>query len=149
LRLTLRPVKASVRGAILAVQPRTTTAMGLRFTPYLAGSVLSFALSTSAADLKDCIKLEPKGADATLTNLCTNAIVIMYCVDNAASQRSCANNVDRVVTLAPTGVEVIPEFGGSAKGELYTALCPYQQAPVGWKPGPNNPYTCKKTCVMC
>jgi hypothetical protein len=117
------------------------------YTLYLASAL--WAISAGAAELKDCIKLEPKGGDATFTNVCTNTINIMYCVDNAASQRSCSQKVDRVVTLPPNAVEVIPEFGGAGKGEIFSALCAYPQAPEGWKPGPNNAYTCKKTCVMC
>jgi hypothetical protein len=120
-----------------------------RHSTCLLAATLLLAISGGAAELKDCIKLQPKGGDATFTNVCTNTINIMYCVDNAASARSCAQKTGRVVTLGPNAVEVIPDFGGAGKGEIHSALCAYPEAPEGWKPGPNNAYTCKKTCVMC
>jgi hypothetical protein len=121
--------------------------MNLRRTLFIV-SLLFLAATTSAAELKDCIKLVQKGDSATLTNICSDMINMIYCVDNSASPRTCSGELDRVVTLVPNGVEIIPEFGGG-KSEIYSALCVYPQAPIGWKPGPSNPYTCKKTCVMC
>jgi len=103
-----------------------------------------------AAELKDCVKLSVAAdGQATLSNACSDRLNLIYCVDNAKSPRSCAMASLGVTTLSPGSVDVIPGYADSGAGSVHWAVCVYPEAPVQWKPGPDRPYACRKTCVMC
>jgi hypothetical protein len=112
-------------------------------------SMLALGLSSAAtADgLDDCLKLtaKPEGG-ARLTNACGSRLNIIYCIDQPDSAKTCASDSLPVTTLFPGADDVVPAYSG---GALRAAICVYPEAPVGWRPGPDSPYTCKKTCVMC
>jgi len=103
-----------------------------------------------SADPDECIQLAidaPQGA--TFTNVCNEMINIMYCVDNPQSPKTCSAERIGITTLVPLSSEIIPDYAVTGKGAVYSAVCAYPTAPVGWKPGPDSPFACKKTCVMC
>jgi len=104
----------------------------------------------SAADLTECVKLavKPTG-EASLTNGCTGRMNIMYCVDNPNSAKACSKQPISITTLSPTAADVLASYSSDGGGNVYWAICKYPEAPVNWTPGPANPYSCKKTCVMC
>lgn len=108
------------------------------------------AFQARSAEPHECIRLSVNEAeDAKFTNVCNEMINIMYCVDNPRSPKTCSAERIGITTLVPLSQEVVPDYVASGKGEIYSAICVYPTAPVGWKPGPDNPFTCKKTCVMC
>ena len=116
----------------------------------IALSVLVRIATAAAAEAHECIRLaldEPDGPK--FTNVCNEMINIMYCVDNAQSPKSCSAERIGITTLVPLSTETVPDYVATGKGEIYSAICTYPTAPVGWKPGPDSPFTCKKTCVMC
>jgi hypothetical protein len=103
-----------------------------------------------AADVSGCLKLEVKpSGDAALTNVCAEWLNVNYCVDRPESSRSCAANAKDIVTLLPGAADTLPSYAALGAGPVYWAACVYPEAAVGWVPGPDSPYTCKKTCVMC
>jgi len=103
-----------------------------------------------AAGPEECVRLEiSESAGAKFTNICNEMMNIMYCVDSPDSPKTCSAERLGVTTLVPLAFEIVPGYAGSGKGEIYSAICTYPTAPVGWKPGPNNAFICKKTCVMC
>jgi hypothetical protein len=105
---------------------------------------------SQAAEVKDCVKLLVAGnGEATLTNVCSDRLNFMYCVDDVKSPRSCANASVDIITLFPGSKALIPAFSGTGADSVHWAVCVYPEAPVQWKPGPDNPYACRKTCVMC
>ena len=100
-----------------------------------------------AGSLDDCLKLTAKpDGSARLANVCGSRLNIIYCIDHPDSAKTCARIPLPVTTLFPGAEDVIPTH---ADGALRAAVCVYPEAPVGWQPGPDSPYTCKKTCVMC
>ena len=72
----------------------------------------------------------------------------MYCVEGAEGARGCAQKPKDVITLMSGDSAALAGFDGRA-GPVHSAVCLYPEAPVGWDPGPDHPYGCKKTCVMC
>ena len=103
-----------------------------------------------AAELKDCLKLKTEASgSAILSNVCTERLNIIYCVDNARSAKSCARESLGVTTLLPGTADTLPSYTADGAGAVYWAVCVYPEAPIQWKPGPESPYACKKTCVMC
>ncbi len=70
-------------------------------------------------------------------------------VDSPTSPKTCSAGHLGVTTLVPLSFEIVPDYAGEGKGPIYSAICAYPTAPIGWKPGADNPFTCKKTCVMC
>ena len=106
--------------------------------------------SVLSAEPDECIQLavdDPEGAK--FTNICNEMINIMYCVDNPQSPKTCSAERMGITTLVPLSSEIVPDYVATGKGAIYSAICVYPTAPVGWKPGPDSPFTCKKTCVMC
>jgi hypothetical protein len=113
-------------------------------------TLLTTAVPVLSAEPHECIQLSldtPQGAK--FTNICSDMINFMYCIDNPQSPKTCSAQRIGVTTLVPLSEENVPEYVATGKGEIYFAACFYPTAPVGWKPGPDNPFTCKKTCVMC
>ena len=120
--------------------------------PAILVSVMSLvpAFQALSAEPHECIQLSMSAPDgAKLTNICNEMINIMYCVDNPQSPKTCSAERIGITTLVPLSSELVPGYTETGKGEIYSAICAYPTAPVGWKPGPDNPFTCKKTCVMC
>jgi len=119
--------------------------------PIVCAALLAGMLPRSqAADLRDCVKLlVAANGEATLTNVCSDRLNIIYCVDDATSTRSCAKASLDIITLFPGSKDLIPAFAGSGANSVHWAVCVYPEAPVQWKPGPGSPYACRKTCVMC
>ncbi len=116
----------------------------------IALSVLAPAMHSLAVEPHECIRLslsDPAGAK--FTNICNEMINIMYCVNNPKSPKSCAAERIGITTLVPLSSEIVPDYVATGKGDIYSAICAYPTAPVGWKPGADSPFTCKKTCVMC
>lgn len=119
-------------------------------TMLIALSMLMPVVQAVAAEPHECIQLslnDPAGAK--FTNICNEMMNIMYCVDNAQSPKSCSAERIGITTLVPLSSEIVPDYVATGKGSVYSAICAYPTAPVGWKPGPDSPFTCKKTCVMC
>jgi len=117
------------------------------FTAFLLVGMLS---RSHAAELKDCVKLLiAANGEATLTNVCSDRLNLIYCVDDANSPRGCAKASLDVTTLFPGSKSLIPAFAGTSADSVHWAVCVYPEAPVQWKPGPDSPYACRKTCVMC
>lgn len=113
-------------------------------------AVLLPAVEAWSAEPHECVQLslsEPEGAK--FTNTCNEMMNVMYCVDNPQSPKSCSAERIGITTLVPLSSEIIPDYVATGKGEIYSAICAYPTAPVGWRPGPDSPFTCKKTCVMC
>ena len=104
-----------------------------------------------AASPRECIELSVGGeAGARFTNICNEKINIMYCVNNPESPKSCFVERLSITTLVPLASETVPDYTTPGLGgEIFAAICAYPTAPVGWKPGRDNPFECKKTCVMC
>jgi len=103
-----------------------------------------------SAEPDECIQLvvdDPGGAK--FTNICNEMMNIMYCVDNPQSPKTCSAKRLGITTLVPLSSEIVPDYDATGKGEIYSAICAYPTAPIGWKPGPDSPFTCHKTCVMC
>jgi len=121
--------------------------MAVRRFPLLLMLLLGGCEAAGADGLSECLKLavKPDGS-AGLANVCGSRLNVTYCIDNPASAKACSNAALAVTTLFPGAEDVIP---GYIDGRLHAAVCVYPEAPVGWTPGPDNPYTCKKTCVMC
>jgi hypothetical protein len=117
----------------------------------MIGAALLLLPSTGyVAEPHECVQIEINDSvGAKLTNICNEKMNIMYCVDSPASPETCAAERLGITTLVPLSSEVVPGYAGEGKGALYAAICAYPTAPIGWKPGPDNPFTCKKTCVMC
>ena len=111
--------------------------------------LLRLSVAAPAADLGECLKLALQSdGSAHLANACASRLNVIYCIDHPDSPQACAAAALGVTTLFPAAHAAIPEYRKSA-GPLYSAVCVYPEAPVGWKPGPDSPYSCKKTCVMC
>ena len=110
-----------------------------------------FAASQShAAEPHECIRLSLSESEgAKFTNVCNEMINVMYCVDNPQSPKSCGAERVGITTLVPLSTENVPDYVATGKGEIYSAICVYPTAPVGWKRSPDSQFTCKKTCVMC
>ena len=103
-----------------------------------------------AADISGCLKLEVKrNGDAVLANVCGERINVSYCVNRPESTRNCATKAKDIVTLFPGAEDTLRGYTAEGAGPVYWAACVYPEAAVGWEPGPDSPYTCKKTCVMC
>ena len=114
-----------------------------------AGLAIVASVAT-AAEPRDCVKFALRAdGTASFTNICSDTMNVMYCVDAPASPRSCAIKSDRVVNLLYGATEVIAGYSGDGKGAIHSAICAFPAAPVGWKPGPDSVVVCKKTCVMC
>ena len=112
------------------------------------GIIVPVADST-AAEPYECIELSVSGDEgAKFTNICNEMMNLMYCVNNPQSPKTCSAERLGITTLVPLASEIVPDYT-SAGGEIFVAICAYPTAPVGWKPGRNNPFECKKTCVMC
>lgn len=108
------------------------------------------ATGAAYADARECVKLSAKpGSDAVLTNGCSEWLNLQYCVDSATGARSCASKPKDVITLFPGAGYTVPGYDAEGRGAVHWAACMYPEAPVGWVPGRDSPYTCKKTCVMC
>ncbi len=124
---------------------------GLAALRALLGAALATAISAGlAAEPGECVRLEiSESAGAKFTNVCNEMMNIMYCVDSPASPKTCSAERLGITTLVPLSSEIVPDYAGEGKGAIYAAICVYPTAPVGWKPGPDSPFTCKKTCVMC
>ena len=112
--------------------------------------ILCTGLAATAAELSDCVKfaVTPDGT-ATLTNGCTSRLNMIYCVDNPNSARACSEPPLGVTTLSPGGVERFTSYKDDGAGTVYWAVCVYPEAPLNWKPRPDNTFICRKTCVMC
>jgi hypothetical protein len=113
--------------------------------------VLTMPFCTGFAAAPDeCVQLEiSESTGAKFTNICNEMMNVKYCVDSPASPKTCSAEDLGITTLVPLSVEIVPGYSGEGKGPIYSAICAYPTAPIGWKPGANNPFTCKKTCVMC
>lgn len=72
-----------------------------------------------------------------------------HCVDHSDGAKSGSQPPLGVVTLFPGSSDVIAGYASHGSGAVYWAVCLYPEAPVDWKPGPDSPYLCNKTCVMC
>jgi hypothetical protein len=108
------------------------------------------AFKVWCAEPRECVQLSlsaPEGAK--FTNVCNEMMNVMYCVDNPQSPKTCSAQRMGITTLVPLSSEIVPDYVATGKGAIYSAICVYPTAPVGWTPGPDNPFTCKKTCVMC
>ncbi|MGD8475672.1 MAG: hypothetical protein PVH05_00425 [Burkholderiales bacterium] len=102
------------------------------------------------AEPHECLQFTRDGTEgAKFTNICNEMVNVMYCVDNPQSPKTCSAERIGITTLVPLSKEIVPEYAVTGEGEIYSAACFYPTAPVGWKPGPDSPFTCKKTCVMC
>jgi hypothetical protein len=111
---------------------------------------VGFGPLTQAADISGCLKFEVKpNGDAVLANVCNERLNVSYCVDRPESTRSCATKARDIVTLFPGMADTLPGYAAEGTGPVYWAVCIYPEAAVGWTPGPDSLYTCKKTCVMC
>ena len=117
----------------------------------LAGITLGMVVSAGfCAEPSECIRLEiSESAGAKFTNICNEMMNIMYCVDSPTNPKTCSAEQPGITTLVPLSFEIVPDYVGAGIGAIYSAICAYPTAPIGWKPGPDNPFTCKKTCVMC
>ena len=103
--------------------------------------------ATNAGGVRDCLKVEAKpGSEALLANGCSQRLNVMYCIQSAQAQRSCANKPTDVTTLFPGAATALMDYDGAP---VHWAVCIYPEAPVAWDPGPDHAYSCKKTCVMC
>lgn len=103
-----------------------------------------------ALEPKECLKFEViANGDAMFTNICSDVLNMQYCVDSAASTKSCARASIPVVTFHHGVSDRIPSYANHGKPPVHSAICVYPEAPVGWKPEKDSVYTCKKTCVMC
>ena len=102
------------------------------------------------ADASACLQfaVKPDGS-AALSNVCIDRINFSYCIDSPGSSRPCSGDVTDVVTLGPAESEVLPAYQAEGGGTPHLAVCPYEEAPVKWKPLSGQPVVCKKTCVMC
>ena len=115
----------------------------------LACAALAMAPAASAADVGNCLNLVTRpGADAALTNVCTDWLNLMYCIDGGQATPACTDKPKDVVTLMTGDSVPLPGYDGRA-GRLRWAVCAYPEAPVGWQPAQGEAYVCKKTCVMC
>jgi len=124
----------------------------LRRTVLALVCIGSAALNTAArgADASACLLFEVKSdGSAVLSNVCIDRINFSYCIDSPSSARPCSGNVTDVVTLGPAEIEVLPAYQAEGGGTPHLAVCPYEEAPVNWKPLSVEPVVCKKTCVMC
>lgn len=112
--------------------------------------VLCAGWPAAAAELTDCVKfaVQADGA-ASLTNQCSDRLNVTYCVDNPNSPRVCSQVPLGVTMLAAGAVELIPSYTADGAGRVHWAVCTYPEAPINWKPGPDSPFLCRKTCVMC
>lgn len=100
-----------------------------------------------AGSVRDCLKVEAKSSgSAVLTNVCSQRLNVMYCVQSARAQRSCTNKPADVTTLFPGTAAALVGYDGAP---VHWAVCIYPEAPVAWDHGPDHAYSCKKTCVMC
>jgi hypothetical protein len=103
-----------------------------------------------AASVDECVQMvTPRGGEPSLTNVCMDRLNLMICVDHPDSPRSCAHPAKDIVTLDLNGMEPLGPHAADGAGRVHWAVCVYPEAPVGWRPGPASPYSCKKTCVMC
>jgi hypothetical protein len=108
------------------------------------------AAGAAYAGANECVKLSAKpGSDAVLTNGCSEWLNVQYCVESATAARGCASEPKDIITLFPGDGVTLPGYEAAGRGAVHWAACMYPEAPVGWVPGPDSPYTCKKTCVMC
>ena len=113
-------------------------------------TLLIVTFQVRSAEPDECVRVSINDTEgAKFTNICNEMINVMYCVDNPQSPKSCSAERIGITTLVPLSAEIVPEYVATGKGEIYAAICAYPTAPVGWKPGPDSPFTCKKTCVMC
>jgi len=121
----------------------------LRWT--FAGALLAMPFCTGFAAAPDeCVQLEiSESTGAKFTNICNEMMNVMYCVDSPTSPKTCSAERLGVTTLVPLSFEIVPDYVGEGIGPIYSAICAYPTAPIGWNPGADNPFTCKKTCVMC
>ncbi len=102
-----------------------------------------------AAEPYECIELSVSGEEgAKFTNICNEMMNLMYCVNVPQSPKTCSAERLGITTLVPLASEIVPDYTATG-GEIFVAICAYPTAPVGWKPGRDNPFECKKTCVMC
>ncbi len=121
----------------------------MKFSALLWGLLAASPLAT-ALEPRECLKFEvAANGDAAFTNICSDVLNMQYCVDSAASAKSCARASIPVVTFHHGVSDLIPSYASEGKPPIYSAICVYPEAPVGWKPKRDSPYTCKKTCVMC
>ena len=120
-----------------------------RLTRWLLPACCALALgNAAAADVGDCLKLADKNGGAVFSNVCIDWLNVMYCIEGGQGPTACASKPKDVITLT-TG-DSVPVSGYDGRvGSVHWAVCPYPEAPVGWDPGPDRPYTCRKTCVMC
>jgi hypothetical protein len=113
-----------------------------------AGCLLLPGVAPVSADgVRDCLTVESKpGASAVLMNRCSQRLNVMYCIQSAQAQRSCASKPSDVTTLFPGASTALTGYDGAP---VHWAVCIYPEAPVAWDHGPDHAYSCKKTCVMC
>jgi hypothetical protein len=127
------------------VSKESTHAVRVACSVFLA----ALAVHAAAADVAQCLKLSPRaGADAVLANACSQRLNLMLCVEGGKGTLRCADKPRDVITLFPGASVAVAGYDG-VSGSLHWAVCVYPEAPVGWDPGPDRPYACKKTCVMC
>jgi hypothetical protein len=111
---------------------------------------IGLGLTGHAAELKECVKLAvQRSGVASLTNGCSQRLNVTHCVDHSDGAKSGSQPPLGVVTLFPGSSDVIAGYASHGSGAVYWAVCLYPEAPVDWKPGPDSPYLCNKTCVMC
>jgi hypothetical protein len=123
--------------------------MLIRCLPAIVALALMLAGPAGAADVSNCLKVVAKtGADASIANGCSQRLNVILCIDGGQGARRCADKRTDVITLFPGASATLTGYDGQA-GSAHWAVCVYPEAPVGWDPGPDRPYTCKKTCVMC
>ena len=72
--------------------------MRISTTGLLACAAL--AIAASPADVGNCLNLVTRpGADAALTNVCTDWLNVMYCIDGGQATPACTDKPKDVVTL--------------------------------------------------
>ena len=128
----------------------TTASRLARLLRIAAGVIVLVVMAAgpATADVGDCLKVESKGdGSAAFSNVCIDWVNVMYCIEGGQGATACASKPKDVYSLV-TGASV-PIEGYAGASSLHWAACMYPEAPVGWDPGPDHPYTCKKTCVMC
>ena len=117
----------------------------------LGGAALAIVVSYAIpAEPDECVRLEINDSvGPKFTNICNEMMNVMYCVASPTNSKTCSAERLGITTLVPLSFEIVPDYVGEGKGAIYSAVCAYPTAPVGWKPGSDNSFSCKKTCVMC
>jgi len=113
-------------------------------------ALLPMAAPAVAATAQECLQFEVKAdGDAVLTNKCSDALNLLYCVESDSSARPCSQRSSLVVTLHYGVRETLPGYVAAGRPAVRSAVCFYPEAPIDWQPAAGAAWGCKKTCVMC